>query len=152
MCLKIMPAFPSLNNSLWHTFCFLFGLGAFCEVICYYSSKKEIISASQKSISLAQSPLSMSAHGSCFVFTWCDLKTVGLHQQSSFTKWLNKYISASLPSSSKILISVYYTLSGWALIRQAFMWCCFYKMNAADSGGGRPCWGMGLMRSVQISN
>lgn len=59
--------------------------------ICSYSSKKEIISASQKSIDPWHNPLLpllMSALWSCLVFTQCALKSVGL-----FQKWQNKYIS-----------------------------------------------------------
>lgn len=71
-------------------------------------------------------PLLMSALWSCFVFTQCALKTVGLQQQQQrqqgfFPKWQSKYISSFLPLSSKILISVRSTLAGWPLIKQAFL-------------------------------
>lgn len=107
--------------------------------ISSYSTKAEIISASEKSISLAQSPLCLC---------WCQhfeaasyshnvlQKTVGLQRQhqrqhqwqrSFFPKWQSKYISSSLPPSSEILISVGSKLAGGPLIKRAFMWYLYSK-------------------------
>lgn len=73
-------------------------------------------------------PLLMSALWSCFVFTQCALKTVGLQQQQGFfPKWQSKYISSSLPRASKILISARSKLAGWPLIKEAFIWYHYLK-------------------------